>query len=334
VLGLNNKVANKVALVTCAVLFLALHGVIGQAAAQAAQKPAKERSSMSHELPGGMTIEPPIRMHGKELPWEHEIQVALPAGYDQGDKRYPVLWLMDGNPLFGEAVRAVRRLTTHVPQMIIVGVGIPPEAIGEFQTRRGYEFGPFDDWKQTNAPGREVFMKAGQALDQFTRKTGIGAAERSGGAKHFLSFIVDEVRPALSKQYRMADVHILFGHSGGGTFCTYALLARTEAFQKYICSSAALYGGNEHFFELESRYAHTHDDLQADVFFGAGEAEILQPAIAGFGLVSSTVRMAEVLNERKYPSLKLSMRIFPGEDHTSTLPMSLGWGLRTVWKAD
>lgn len=279
-------------------------------------------------------VQPPTRMHGKALPWEHEIQVALPPGYDQSHKRYPVLWLTDGHAIFTESVQTVRRLTTQVPQMIIVGIGVVPEAVGEFQTRRGYEFSPFDDWKQTVAPGRDVFMKAGDALDEFTKKSGMGVAARAGGAKDFLSFIVDEVRPALAKKYRMDDVHVLFGHSSGGTFCTYALLARPEGFQKYICSSAGLYAGNGYFFDLENRYARTHDDLKAEVFFGAGEAEITQPIIAGLGLVSSTSRMVEVLTERKYPSLKLTMRIFPAEDHATTLPRSLSRGLRAVWKVD
>ena len=309
----------------CVVFCLLLQGVIGQALAQ---------SNMPRELWGGVRLEPPARMRGKDLPWDHEIQVALPPGYAKSDKRYPVLWLTDGHAIFTEGVNVVRRLTTQVPQMIIVGVGVTPEAVGEFQTRRGYEFSPFDNWKETNAPGRDVYMKAGAAMDEYTKKAGMGAFERAGGARQFLSFIVDDVRPALAKQYRMSDVNILFGHSGGGTFCTYALVARPEGFQKYICSSAALYGGNEHFFELESRYARAHDDMKADVFFGAGEKEIVQPAIAGLGLVSSTVRMVEVLSERKYPSLKLSMRIFPAEDHTTTLPMSLSFGLRTVWKED
>lgn len=232
-----------------ALLCVLLHAVTGHAVAQTAG------------------IQPPVRMHGKQLPWEHEIQVALPP-------------------------------------------------------------------KHTTAPGRDVFNKANEALDEFTKQSGIGVAERAGGAPHFLSFLVDEVRPALAKKYRMADQNILFGHSSGGTFCTYALLARPAGFQKYICSSAGLYGGNGYFFELENRYARTHDDLKAEVFFAAGEGEVIQPTIAGIGLVSSTSRMAEVLTERKYPSLELSMRIFPAEDHATTLPRSLSWGLRALSRAD
>jgi len=84
--------------------------------------------------------------------------------------------------------------------------------------------------------------------------------------------------------------------------------------------------------ELEKRYADAHADLRADVFFAAGEAEITQHTIAGLGVVSSTVRMAEVLSERRYPSLSLSMRIFAAEDHGSVVPLSLYWGLRAVWR--
>jgi len=154
-----------------------------------------------------------------------------------------------------------------------------------------------------------------------------------GGAGKFLGFIVDEVRADLSRKYRMADDHALFGDSGGGYFCAYALFARPGAFSRYICGSPPLHGGNFELFRMEERHAKAHDDLKAAVFFGAGEAEMLEKnIIPAWGIVSSTARMAEILGLRKYPSLKLHVRIFPEEDHASVVPLNLSWGLRLVWE--
>jgi hypothetical protein len=63
-----------------------------------------------------------------------------------------------------------------------------------------------------------------------------------------------------------------------------------------------------------------------------GDAEILEGGlVSGIGVVSFTARMAEILKLRAYPSLDLHVRVFPGEDHRTAKPLSLIWGLRTVW---
>jgi uncharacterized protein len=162
-----------------------------------------------------------------------------------------------------------------------------------------------------------------------------GPPMKFGGAPGFLAFLVDTVRPALARDFRMANDHTLFGHSGGGLFCSYALLARPAAFDKYICGSPSLYEGDSELFWIEERYAATRKDMLANVFFGAGEGEILEGgSISAWGIVSSMTRMAEILKMRNYPSLRLQVRIFPGEEHVSMVRMNLNWGLRTLWNLD
>jgi predicted alpha/beta superfamily hydrolase len=127
------------------------------------------------------------------------------------------------------------------------------------------------------------------------------------------------------------DGHGLFGYSAGGAFVGYALFARPGAFAKYICGSPALYLSNGAIFKLEEQYAAEHDDLPADVFFGAGDAEITEPLIAGYGCVSSMAKMAETLSFRGYPSLRLTVKIFPGEIHQTAMHSVLVWGVRSLW---
>ena len=159
-------------------------------------------------------------------------------------------------------------------------------------------------------------------------------SERAGGAPAFLSFLVDTLRPELAREYRMSSDHTLFGHSSGGTFCTYALLSRPEGFSKYICGSPDLYAQDSELFRQEARYAAMHKDLAATVYFGAGEGEMTQHLVAAFGVVSSMTRMVEILSERRYPSLKLHCQIVAGEEHTPMIQHNLDQGLLSVWRSD
>ena len=68
----------------------------------------------------------------------------------------------------------------------------------------------------------------------------------------------------------MADDHALWGHSAGGAFASYALLARPGAFGRFIIGS----GTNGLTIDLEAEYANDHDDLDAKVFIGMADGEI------------------------------------------------------------
>jgi len=276
----------------------------------------------------GVVVEPPLRIHGKAFQWEHEIQVALPATYNTEHKAYPVLWVTDSLFNFPLAVQVLGGgpWAKYLPEMIIVGVGGPPEAYAEFDARRTYEF------TLNNELG---FEGIGGDLAKRTLESEGGAppaAFGTGGAPKFLSFLVDELRTTLEEKYRMSGSHTLFGSSGGGFFCTYALVARPKSFDKYICLSPNLNTNNYELFRLEQKYAAVNKDLPVAVYFAAGESEILEGGIiSGLGIVSSMSRMAEILTLRAYPSLRLYVHIFPDEEHGTYKPSGLAHGLLALW---
>ena len=271
-------------------------------------------------------------MQGKNLPWDHEIRIALPPSYGQADQAYPVFWVTDGHYNFDKAIHAVAAAGAHVPEMIIVAIGPPPDALNASQTRRAYDFTSKKNLKESiGGPGSHISDKTWVQLQEDAVNAGVGVIKEGGGAADFLSFLADQLRPALSKKYRMSDVHVLYGFSGGGIFCGYTLVTRPSAFDKYICGSATLYFADSHVFELEKKYAQSHDDLDADVFFSFGELEITQDVISGLGIASATTRMAEILSQRDYPSLNLYVKVFSSDDHGSAMHMTLYWGLRAVW---
>jgi hypothetical protein len=256
-------------------------------------------------------------MRAGEFKWDHEIQIALPPGYYETNKSYPVLWVTDGSGLFEPAILTLATERKHLPDMILIAVGVPADEVKEGDARRLFDFTP------TNAG------PAYDGLRKYKTPPGDHLPHEFGGGPRFLSFLVDKVRPALAREYRMNGQHTLFGNSGGGIFCTYAFLARPEAFDRYICGSPALNWGNQELFHMEARYAQSHKDLPAKVFFAAGESEILEDG--PMSIASSMALMSEILKSRGYPSLKLYARVFPGEDHLSVELLNLRWGLRTLW---
>jgi fructokinase len=278
-------------------------------------------------------VEPARRVRAPSFEWDHEIRVALPASYASDDRAYPVLWLMDGAAYFELAVKTVNYdLKAHLPDMIVASVGTPREELSQFARRRGYDFFPTPQW-MFEGFGAQLFERPLLAVQSQLQAVGQPLL-LGGGAAAFLSFLVDELRSELLRQYRMADDHTLFGDSGGGFFCSYALLSRPQAFKRYICGSPCLAAGDFELFRLEEAYAREHDDLKAIAFFGAGEREMLDgnDLVSAWGVVSSMARMVEILHARKYPSLELHARLFPGEDHASVPAWNLSAGLRAVWR--
>ena len=284
----------------------------------------------------GVTIESARRMRAEGYPWEHQIQIALPPSYHHdASRRFPVLWVTDGQFFFTlVAELAASCAGKFLPEVIVVAIGATPDADqakNEIQARRSFDFSP-NATKGYTGFGGAVNSERLEAAEKKLKADGKVPNDRLGGAPRFLAFLVDDVRRLLARDYRMADDHTLFGHSGGGLFCTYALLARPAGFSRYVCGSPSLAAGDYEVFRLEERLAQQSKDLAASVFFGTGEAEVLSGS--PWGIVSSTTRMAEILRVRGYPSLKLSARIFPGEGHVSVIPLVLAWGLRAVWEKD
>lgn len=267
---------------------------------------------------------PARRMQANGLPWPHDVHIALPPSYEHGDRAYPVLWVTDASLSFLLAVGLLNWLHTaqEVAELIVVGVGAPDESDHDaFSGRRTHDFYPRPRWVNAG-PGGER-MEAD--LPEGTRGTG------GGGADAMLSFLVDELRPQLAAEFRFADDHGLVGFSGGGHLVGYALFCRPTAFGRYLAGSPALSGSEDLLFTLEADHAATHDDLAAQVFLGAGEAELADPFVAAADIVGSTTRMSQLLRLRDYPSLQLSTRLYPGQTHGSALSYALSDGLRTLY---
>ncbi len=293
----------------------------------AAAVPAAGNPQLAY-IPGArvnMDVLPPRSFQSKAFPYAHQVIVALPASYGaQPDRKYPVLWVPDAPLLMRSVVGLldVMVLGNLAPEMIVIGVGSPPEAGLPGVGRRVMDFSP---------PGKG-YAPPGLAGERWTALAPIPEFPHKADA--FLAFLVDEIRPQLAAEYRFSGEHALLGHSAGGMFAAYTLFTRPDAFQKMIIGSPYLDGVDGAVFASEAKYAAEHKDLKARVFLGTGEKEVEEYFVALSGNLESTARMSRTLIARHYPSLDLHTRIFAGKDHYTVLPEVILSGIGFLWRED
>jgi len=138
---------NRISLAACFLLFwVALHG---QGGADSAKRV---------EIPNSETF----TLYSNELQTEYHIKVLLPEGYSKSDKKYSVLYLLDGDHAFAMATDIVTYMQygNHIPEMIIVSPSYNdkngPSDGGKNQRRR--DFSPFKwDMVPSNPSANKYF---------------------------------------------------------------------------------------------------------------------------------------------------------------------------------
>ena len=227
----------------------------------------------------------------------YDIYVLLPANYAQnGDRRYPVLYVLDGQWDFKllASVQGGLLYDKVVPEMIIVGI-----------TYSGA------------SPNYDIL----RAFDLTTVE--VPGNPGSGGAPKFLNFLANELLPFVDANYR-ADPRsrVLAGSSLGGLFTLYTLFTRPGLFTGYVASSPAVTSANRGAFDFERAFALSHKSLPGRVFISVGELEPLAQPVREF---------IDVLASREYTGLDMETRVIGGERHSGNKPESYNRGLRYVF---
>jgi predicted alpha/beta superfamily hydrolase len=221
------------------------------------------------------------------------------------------------------------QLSAQLPPMLVVGIGYRMGGIHETVVVRARDFTPTYDGSFARIFPEQTMM---------------------GGAPQFLAFIRDELGPWVHARFGV-DVgdSAFFGHSLGGLFATYVLLTEPETFRRYGIGSPSLWWDGDMMFDYEARYAATHDDLPAKVFFAVGEHEDhdgrqrevsrlpaderAKSALRYIDMVADTEKMAAALRSRNYPSLEIDSVILPDEFHVTVQHLNLSRALRYLFDA-
>ena len=179
----------------------------------------------------------------KETGRLYHIYVRLPQGYTEDtEKRYPVVYVLDGDSLFPliAATHLFLTIDDELPEAIVVGI-----SYGSFDpaiNKRGIDFMP----PSANLP-----------------------PEKSG-APAFQSFLKTELLPMVEARYRTDPLRrVLFGQSRGGSFVLYSAFADPDLFWGRIASSPALPPTRDFFYGEPA--AAQRQDLRLFVAEGPGD---------------------------------------------------------------
>lgn len=171
----------------------------------------------------------------EKLGEERRITIGLPASYEANkDKKYPVLYLLDGDYLFDPFSGAVSygNYWDDIPEMIIIGI---------HQNKDGERF---DD----------------TTIDQNT-----GLPFEKGA--NFFEFIGAELIPYIEKKYRTSPFRIIAGHDLTAGFANFYLYKETPIFNAYICLSPELAS------KMEVRIPEKFAKVKEPIFFYLSAAD-------------------------------------------------------------
>ena len=226
---------------------------------------------------------------------DYDIYIRFPEKYSQSAKKYPVLYVLDGQWDFKllDSIYGGLYYDDFIPEMLIVGItytGIDPD----YERLRAIDYTP-----KGYIPG-------------------------SGGAPKFLVFFRDELIPFIDANYRVDPAQrVLMGSSFGGSFTLYAMFAAPELFSGYVAASPAVPYGDWAVVRQEAGYASQHTDLPVRLFLSVGEIEELAQPVKDF---------METLRERNYTGLEMETLVIAGERHAGNKPEAFNRGLRFIFQ--
>jgi predicted alpha/beta superfamily hydrolase len=221
------------------------------------------------------------------------VEVTLPASYAWAtQRRYPVLYLLDGQTHGGHAVASSRFLAAQgqLPELIVVSVHSTVRVRDFTQT----------DWPQAWIGG--------------------------GGAAHFTRFLMTELVPRIERDYRTLSsppYRILAGHSASGQYVLHELATEPADFQAYLALAPSLdWDDRLPIRELESALPRA-DRPARFVYFAYGDDR--EQALA------DDLRLAHALAAAAPGTLRAQVRAFPEETHPALPLLGMIDALRSLY---
>lgn len=268
-------------------------------------------------------------MTSKNTGRSYRITISLPLGYNKSPdeywpfnetpERWPVVYMLDGN-WYAEMVTGIIRPMAwcgSTTDAIIVGIGYPETGspIADTRdsfTRRDHDLTPTHD------------PKVEESMSKFYKRP-----VPNGDAAGFLKFLQDELIPMIEAEYRADPAkRILAGHSYGGLFGLYAMFESPTLFSILILGSPTLSYGSRFTFDQEAAFAKTNQQLPAKVYLFVGEHE----ESADDTTMTDTLRLAAILQGRKYESFALVKHVFLDQNHCEVAAPGIQWGLKHALK--
>ncbi len=173
-------------------------------------------SAAAEPAPQPITLGESYTVPSQVMGTERTINVYLPAGYAQGEKRYPVLYLIDGG---------VDQDFVHV-----VGASVIGAAWGRQQDAIIVGIATRDRRDELTGPTADPALLAKYPT--------------AGHSERFRRFIREEVKPLIAARYRTNGTDGVIGESLAGLFIAETWLREPDLFGSYAAISPSLWWDN------------------------------------------------------------------------------------------
>lgn len=210
------------------------------------------------------------------------INVWLPPSYARGERRYPVLYVLDGglsqdfHHISGLA--QLGALSWLTQEFIVVGV--------ETVDRRHELAFPVE----RDAALRRQYPTA-------------------GASAAFRRYLVDEVKPLVAARYRTSGEDVLMGESLAGLFIVETFLRQPDAFDTYIAMDPSLWWDNGRLSDEAAGLLARHGPERHRLWLSVGRETLAQPA--------PTERLRVALRTRPAAALELHYEPRPTLSHAT-----------------
>jgi predicted alpha/beta superfamily hydrolase len=243
-------------------------------------KPRRRKRGTLHPLG-------PVSSH--ELGNTRNLLVYLPPGYERGDRRYPVIYMQDGQNLFDPATSFAGDwgLLAALDNLSLRGAVPIVVAISNMGEDRIAEYSPFVD-----------SMAGGGRGDEY------------------LEFVLNTVKPGIDREFRTIpdrESTGLAGSSMGGLISLYGFFRRPEAFGFSASLSPSLWFADAAIFPFVEAAPHVSGRIYLDIGTDEGSASL-----------ANARRMRQLLLAKGYrDGVDLQWVEEPGGGHTEA-----AWGRR------
>jgi predicted alpha/beta superfamily hydrolase len=245
--------------------------------------------------------------------------VSLPESYNDrtySPRRYPVLYVLDGETQFLTAVGIVNHMgnpknnrNMRIPEMIVVAIPNTTDRMRDLTPTKSLR-----DFNGNDAPEYST----------------------SGGGARFLQFIKNELIPTVEKNYRTRPFRTFAGHSLGGMTVLHSLLTQPGLFQNYIAMDSSLWWDGEVMNKRLRDFvpgSPVNNDARGRVFISTADHSSLPDGRSPFMfMTASNMYFAEWLQKHLSSDFDTEFRIFKEQDHASVPLLSLYFGLMHAFK--
>jgi uncharacterized protein len=234
-----------------------------------------------------------------------EYLVYLPSSYDDtkyAPRSYPVLFLLDGGPLFPSAAGVVQYMSsningnTQIPEMIVVAV--------------------------PNTNRRRDLTPTHTLLDGEGNEQALFAA--TWGGDKFLQFFREELFPEVESRYRTIPHRTIVGNSLGGLLALHAMVQSPDLFQGYIANDPSLWWDDQYVLRQAKKAIAPDRQSVQSVFISS--APNLNDRMS-----EMVQQMVEILSAQGGANLRVKYRYFESEDHGSLYLPGLYYGLKDIF---